>query len=358
MRPLLEAKGVRRRRGPKFVLDVHELTIEQGEILSILGPSGSGKSTLLEVVGLVEEPDEGTIIFEGAKVSSRSRAHRLHITTVLQSVPLFSGTVAHNIEYPLRLRGLSTAERRSRVDEVLGLIDMEGTADRPVAQLSGGEAQRVGLARALASKPKLLLLDEPLAHSDEPLRERLALTLKRVAKDWGFSIVWVTHDRSEALRIADRVAAMSQGKVLQIDSPMALIARPVDAHVAAIVGTENVWEGEVVRQASGLATVRVFKQEIEVQSAFSEGSKVLLLLRPEDVTVTMEEPAGVAPRNRFRATLSEAVYGVGIVKLFLKGPFGLVALLTRRSFEELDLKVGQSLWCSFKATACHALLRY
>jgi ABC-type Fe3+/spermidine/putrescine transport system ATPase subunit len=355
---LLEARGVRRRRGPKFVLDVEELSIEHGEILSILGPSGSGKSTLLEVVGLVEQPDEGVVLFEGTEVSPRSRAHRLRITTLLQSVPLFSGTVAHNVEYPLRLRGLSATDRLRRVDEVLKLVDMEGSADRPVAQLSGGEAQRVGLARAIASRPNLLLLDEPLAHSDEPLRERLALTLKRIAKDWGFSIVWVTHDRSEALRIADRVAAMSHGRVLQIDSPMSLITRPVDAQVAAIVGTENVWEGEVIGQTSGLATVRVSQQELDVQSPFLEGSKVFLLLRPEDVTVTREEPAGIAPRNRFRATLADAVQGVGTVKLFLKGPFGLVALLTRRSFEELDLKVGQSLWCSFKATACHALLRY
>lgn len=358
MIPLLEARDLRRRQSTGFVLNVPELAIRNDEIVSILGPSGSGKSTLLKVLGLIEDADDGELIFEGERVSSKSRSPRLRISSLLQSVPLFSGTVAHNVGYPLRVRGVSSEECGSVIREVLDLVAMTGTEDRPVAQLSGGEGQRVGLARALAAKPRLLLLDEPLAHSDEPLRESLALTLKRTAKEWGFSLVWVTHDRSEALRIADRVAVMAGGRLLQIDSPLELITRPVDAQVAAVVGTENIWEGTVVNSNSGLATVRVSAVDVDVKSSLAVGSEVLILLRPEDVTVTTMEPGGIVPRNRFPASITDAIHGIGTVKLLLAGPLAVVGLMTRQSFEELGLSPGRSVWCSFKATACHVLRRY
>lgn len=358
MIPLLEARNLRRRRSSLFELDVPELVIGSDEIVSILGPSGSGKSTLLRVLGLMEDADDGDLIFEGQPVSSKSRSARLRISSLLQSVPLFSGTVAHNVGYPLRVRGAAGEVRGPNVSEALDLVGMTGTENRPVAQLSGGEAQRVGLARALAAKPRLLLLDEPLAHSDEPLRESLALTLKRTAKEWGFSLVWVTHDRSEALRIADRVAVMAEGRLLQIDSPLELITRPADTQVAAVVGTENIWEGAVVHSNAGLASVRVSGIDLEVESSLGAGSDVLILLRPEDVTVTTEEPVGVVPRNRFPASVTEAIHGVGTVKLLLDGPIAMVGLMTRQSFEDLALGIGSSVWCSFKATACHVLRRY
>lgn len=358
MIPLLEARGIRSRRAPGFLLNVQELTIHNDEIVSILGSSGSGKSTLLKILGLIEDADEGELLFEGERASSKSHSQRLRVSSLLQSVPLFSGNVAHNVEYPLRIRGVSQGDRVARVREALALVGMNGSEDRAVAQLSGGEAQRIGVARALAAKPKLLLLDEPLAHSDEPLRESLALSLKKTAKEWGFSLVWVTHDRSEALRIADRVAVMAGGRLLQIDSPLEVISRPADAQTAAIVGTENIWEGELVSLHAGLAKVRISGHDLDVESSLPPGSEVLLLLRPEDVTVTTEEPAGVVPRNRFRASITDAIHGVGTVKLLLKGPLDIVGLMTRQSFEELRLTVGGSVWCSFKATAFHVLSRY
>lgn len=358
MIPLFEARDLRRRVSSRFVLDVPELAIGDEEIVSILGPSGSGKSTLLKIIGLMEDADSGELIFEGQQVNAKSRFPRLRIASLLQSVPLFSGTVAHNVGYPLRVRGVSSDQREPIIREVLELVGMTGNEERPVAQLSGGEAQRVGLARALAAKPRLLLLDEPLAHSDEPLRESLALSLKRVAKEGGFSLVWITHDRSEALRIADRVAVMAGGKLLQIDSPLELITRPADAQVAAVVGTENIWEGDVVRSNAGLARVRVGNIDLEVESSLPSGSEVLILLRPEDVTVTSDKPVGVVPRNQFPVSIGDAIHGVGTVKLLMKGPLDVVGLMTRQSFEDLGLSIGGSVWCSFKATACYLLRRY
>lgn len=357
MIPLLEARGLRRSRPPNFLLDIEELTVHEVEIVSILGPSGSGKSTLLSLLGLVEPADQGELVFSGLPVGPRSRSQRLEMAALLQSVPLFSGTVSHNVAYPLKIRGISSIERRRRVEQALEQVGMQGSEQRSVAELSGGEAQRVGLARALAAKPRLLLLDEPLAHSDEPLRESLGLTLRRSAKEQGFSIVWVTHDRSEALKIADRVAVLGGGRLLQVDAPLDLLVRPVDPQVAAIVGTENIWEGEIAESNEGLARVRASGEVIEAESSLGPGTQVLILLRPEDVTVTTAQPSGVVPRNRFRASITDAIHGVGTVKLTLRGSLPLVALMTRQSFEELGLAVGQGVWCSFKATACHLLRR-
>ncbi|MGH9194467.1 MAG: ABC transporter ATP-binding protein, partial [Acidimicrobiia bacterium] len=197
MTAFLEAHNIHRSYGRALNLQVNEVSVGSGQVLSVLGPSGAGKSTLLRILGLLEAPDAGEISIQGKRVTHRSLRVRRRIATVLQSSPLWSGTVISNVEFGLRIRGVGGRERRALAEQALNEVGLAGLEERPVAEISGGQAQRVGLARALAVEPEMLLLDEPLAHIDEPLRENLAFDLRKYTQRTGCTTLWVTHDRAE-----------------------------------------------------------------------------------------------------------------------------------------------------------------
>jgi putative spermidine/putrescine transport system ATP-binding protein len=213
------------------------LTVAEGEILALLGPSGCGKTTLLRLIAGLETPDAGgRVLFDGADVT-RLPIERRNVGMVFQSYALFPNmTVAGNVGYGLRVRGAPRREIAERVAEVLALCDATELADRPVTQLSGGQSQRVALARAVAVRPRVLLLDEPLSALDAALRERLRDELATLLRRLAITAVFVTHDQAEALAIADRVAVMRAGRVLQADAPRALYAQPADDWIARFVG--------------------------------------------------------------------------------------------------------------------------
>ncbi len=213
------------------------LTVPRGEILALLGPSGCGKTTLLRLIAGLERPDPGgRVLFDGRDVT-RQPVEKRHVGMVFQSYALFPNmTVAGNVGYGLRVRGAPRAEIDARVAEVLALCDAGGLAHRRVDQLSGGQRQRVALARAVAVRPRVLLLDEPLSALDAGLRERLRDELATLLRRFAITAVFVTHDQAEALAVADRVAVMRQGRIVQADAPRALYARPADAWVARFVG--------------------------------------------------------------------------------------------------------------------------
>ncbi len=213
------------------------LSIPEGEILALLGPSGCGKTTLLRLIAGLDRPDPGgRVLFDGHDVTGLPVEKR-NVGMVFQSYALFPNmSVAGNVGYGLRVRRATQAQIASRVTEVLALCDAEALADRRVDQLSGGQRQRVALARAVAVRPRVLLLDEPLSALDAGLRERLRDELATLLRRFAITAVFVTHDQAEALAIADRVAVMRAGRIVQADSPRALYAAPADAWVARFVG--------------------------------------------------------------------------------------------------------------------------
>ncbi|MDK3016499.1 ABC transporter ATP-binding protein [Pseudodonghicola flavimaris] len=214
-----------------------DLQIEQGEIVSLLGPSGCGKTTLLRIIAGLETPDPGaTVRFDGEDVTALPVEKR-QVGMVFQSYALFPNmSVRKNIGYGLKMQNLPKAEIAARVEEVIALCRLEPYADRPVTALSGGQRQRVALARAVAPRPRLLLLDEPLSALDAALRGQLRDELALLLRSFGITAIFVTHDQDEAMAIADRVAVMSHGRVVQIGTPEALYRNPATAFVARFVG--------------------------------------------------------------------------------------------------------------------------
>ena len=227
-------------------LQATDLVIPAGEVLVLLGPSGCGKTTLLRLIAGLERPDPGgTVRFDGEDVTALS-VERRQVGMVFQSYALFPNmTVAENVGYGLKLRGVPRAARAAEVARLLDLVGLAEFAGRRIDRISGGQRQRVALARAIAIKPRVLLLDEPLSALDAALRERLRAEIAALLRAFGTTAVYVTHDQAEAMAIGDRVAVMSRGRIAQIGTPEEVYARPASRFVAEFVGTSNRLSGAV-----------------------------------------------------------------------------------------------------------------
>jgi putative spermidine/putrescine transport system ATP-binding protein len=233
---------IRKTYGDVVAVDGVELSVARGEFFTLLGPSGSGKTTTLRLIAGFERPDAGRIELAGTDVTRRAPYER-DVNTVFQDYALFPHmTVAENVGYGLRVRGVPRRERRARVEEVLRRMRLPEVGERKPLQLSGGQRQRVALARALVNRPRVLLLDEPLGALDLKLRQEMQLFLKSLQQDLGITFVYVTHDQDEALTMSDRLAVFDRGRIQQIGSPAEVYERPASMFVAGFVGVSNVVE--------------------------------------------------------------------------------------------------------------------
>ena len=237
---LLEVRGITKAFDGHPALDGIDLAMDDAEILALLGPSGCGKTTLLRIVAGLETPDAGTVAFHGEDMT-RIPAHLRRFGLMFQDYALFPHlNVRDNIAYGLKLKGLDRRKIERRVEELLNLVNLQGFGPRGVTELSGGERQRVALARSLAPDPRLLMLDEPLAALDRALRDHLGLEIRSIIKQVGIPAILVTHDQSEAFAMADRVAVLHGGRILQCDTPSALYENPADEVVARFIGLDNI----------------------------------------------------------------------------------------------------------------------
>ena len=251
---LLGIDQVNKRFGAVTALDAVSIDIRENEFFALLGPSGCGKTTLLRILAGFEMPSEGRILLDGNDIA-RVPPNRRPVNLMFQSYALFPHmTVRANISYGLEMERLPAAEIRSRVDAMLETTQLAGLADRKPDQLSGGQKQRVALARALVKRPRLLLLDEPLGALDKKLRGAMQLELKRLQHEVGITFVVVTHDQEEALVMADRVAVLRNGRLLQCDTPHAIYERPADRFVADFIGVMNFLPGRANGDGLDLAS--------------------------------------------------------------------------------------------------------
>jgi molybdopterin-binding protein len=353
----LSLRGLRCVRGGRTILDIATLDVCDGETLAVLGPNGAGKSTLLQLIALLEKPDGGEILMDGRSAGQDRLALRRRMALVFQEPLLLDTTVEGNVVSGLSLRGVARSDRSVRVRAWLQRFGIEGIAKRSARTLSGGEAQRTSLARALVLEPELLLLDEPFAALDSPTRQALTDDLERVLMEAKCTTLLVTHDRAEALRLGHRVAVLMDGRVRQIGTPDEVFGSPADEEVAAFVGVETIVRGRLHRADDGLAQVAVGEREVTAASLLEEESDVLVCLRPEDVILAPpDEPdARTSARNHMPATVKRVVTSGPYVRVELDAGFPVVALITRQAREELGIEPGARVSATFKATAVHLI---
>ena len=292
--------------GRTLVVKDLNISIGRGEFLTMLGPSGSGKTTCLMMLAGFEVPTHGEIRLDGQPINDIP-PHKRGIGMVFQNYALFPHmTVAENLSFPLEVRGIGKEERESKVRRALEMVQMEEFTNRLPGQLSGGQQQRIALARALVFEPELVLMDEPLGALDKQLREHMQYEIKHLHERLGITVVYVTHDQSEALTMSDRIAVFNDGVIQQLSTPEDLYERPENSFVAQFIGENNKLEGEVVALEGDVATVRLADGALTKALAVrveGPGSPTLLSLRPE--RVQLGESGG---ENRADAEMLELIY--------------------------------------------------
>ncbi len=356
--PAFVAEGLVVRYGGRRVLDVDRLSLVPGRTLALLGPNGSGKSTLLRVLALLERPAEGRLMLLGEGVApgeSRRLALRRRIATVFQAPLLTDATVAENVALGLRFRGIRGAGTAARVSRWLERLGIGHLARQRARTLSGGEAQRVSLARAFVVEPELLFLDEPFASLDLHGREALALELEAILRESKIATVLVTHERAEAMMLGDEVAVLMEGRVVQRDVMRVVLSQPVSEAVARFLGVENLFRVRVGPHPGEEGEVELAGQRFFLPLSPDILDTAVLCLRAEDVHLS---PSATPPDSgsvRLAARVERMVpFGVPW-RIHLDAGVPLVALAAQRTVERLRLEPGTELVASFDPARVHAV---
>ncbi|MGF6571738.1 putative spermidine/putrescine transport system ATP-binding protein [Paraburkholderia sp. GAS333] len=334
--------GISKSYGNSVALHTTDFTVRKGEFLSLLGPSGSGKSTILNIIAGAVAPSTGSILLDGKDVSTVPPRER-GLGMVFQNYALLPHlNVFDNVAFPLRIRGVAKSEIQQRVRNALERVGLTGYENRKPREMSGGQQQRVGIARCIVYSPSVILMDEPLGALDKKLRDQLQGEIKRLHRDLGTTLVYVTHDQEEALNLSDRVCLMNGGRIAQLGTPDELYFEPVSEFVADFVGESNLLEGVVVSDDTVAINA---KWSIKVRSTegHSIGSKVKVLVRPEKISVLDDnetDVTGAGGANECTGVISQISFVGGMTRFELTttdGPTLLVKTISARAAERSPL---------------------
>ena len=348
----IEIDGLVKRFGAVTAVDSVSLAVEPGEFLALLGPSGSGKTTILMAIAGFEYPDEGRIRVGGEDITWVPPSRR-NLGMVFQKYTLFPHmSVLENIAFPLKMRGVGRAEREERARAALSTVRLDGYGDRKPSQLSGGQQQRVAIARAIVYKPRVLLMDEPLSALDKNLREEMQIETKHLQREIGVTVVFVTHDQTEALTMADRVAVLDHGRLQQIGSPHDLYETPRTAFVAGFIGETNFCPGRALSacgagQRIGITLDGGHAVEATAVGPLADGARVRIAIRPERLSLAN---AG----SGLPARVEEAIYAGNATTLLLATPFGQTLRLRVPAGAAASPGVGETVGLSWRAEDARA----
>jgi len=353
----LQINNLRKTYGDFTAVKDIQLNIHKGEFLTLLGGSGSGKTTtLLSVAGFLE-PTSGEILLNGDSIIDKP-AHKRNIGMVFQQYSLFPHmTIFDNVAFPLKMRKIGKAEMKEKVQNILSLVELEDFAKRKPNQLSGGQQQRVALARALVFEPNILLMDEPLAALDKKLRETMQMEIRELHEKLGLTIIYVTHDQEEALKMSDRIAVFNEGSIEQIGTPEDLYDRPDSQFVAQFLGNSNAIHGKIVESNDGYATIEnaqdvTFKATTDF--SFNKGDSVVAMIRPEKVDISKTKKDAM---NRIKATVSEMIYLGESYRYILKTAVGEEVVVKKqiRYVDETVFQIGDTVYVTWEQDNAVAL---
>ncbi|MGR4843754.1 ABC transporter ATP-binding protein [Rhizobium sp. LARHSG275] len=355
-KPFISIKNVTKRFGNFTAVDNLSLDIYHREFFALLGASGCGKSTLLRMLAGFEQPTSGEVVLDGTDMAG-TPPYRRPVNMMFQSYALFPHmTVEKNIAFGLRQDGMAKDEMTDRVLQMLKLVKLEQFASRKPNQLSGGQRQRVALARSLAKRPKVLLLDEPLGALDKKLREETQFELMDLQQNLGLTFVVVTHDQEEAMTMADRIAVMSHGKVVQVATPAEIYEAPNCRFVADFIGDVNIFDGKVASSGNGTVEISVdsgFSVRVAASETPSAGSAVGFAIRPEKMRVGRTPPAN-ASVNAARGELWDIAYLGDMTVFHVKLQSGKVVKASSLNAQRLvddPFTYDQDVWVSFDENA-------
>jgi putative spermidine/putrescine transport system ATP-binding protein len=347
--PFIRFEKVSKSFGTLTVVDGLDLAIAKGEFVSLLGPSGSGKTTILMMLAGFEKPTNGTIRVDGRRVDGLP-PHKRNMGVVFQSYALFPHmSVAENVGFPLKMRGLARAAAGERVKRALDMVQLGGLSERRPAQLSGGQQQRVALARALVFEPEVVLMDEPLGALDKKLRERMQLDIRQLHRRLGLTIVFVTHDQTEALTMSDRIAVLNHGRIEQVGRPVEIYDRPATRFVAEFVGETNFLVGTVKERSGERAVVDLDNGctfSVQAGNGVQPGAHVGLSVRPERIKLGGRR----APANTIAGAVRDVVYHGDHLQLVLDADGQ--ALLVKADRGDRAPRIGERLEVSFAPDDC------
>ena len=356
---LIETVNLCQRYGERDILKNVNLRIDRGEVFALIGPTGAGKTTLLRLIDLIDEPASGKIFFDGVDAAAPAAVRlgmRRRMAFVLQKPVVFNVSVHDNIACALRWRGVRGSKLKEKVNHITDVVGLSDYGNRNARQLSGGEVQRVAIARAMAIEPEVLLLDEPMANLDPLSAARIEELISSIIRRYATTIIMATHDLSQGQRLADRMAVMMGGELLQTGSSKDVFTSPRNREVAEFVGVENIIDGVIASSEDNMVTLESRGRSIEAISDYPVGAEVCACIRPEDITLTLSRISSSA-RNSFEGEITWLVNMGPLTRVEVQCGFPLVAMVTKRSAEEMGLNKGKKIYATFKATGVHVIRR-
>jgi tungstate transport system ATP-binding protein len=357
---MIGIEAVTKKFGDSEILNKIDLTIQKGEIFTLIGPSGSGKTTLIRLINLLDIPTSGKIVFDGTDTSAHEKVRlsiRRRMGMVFQKPAMLNTTVAENVAFGLKFRGLEKSQIEKRVRAALDLVGLSDFSSRRATTLSGGEMQRVSIARVMVTEPDVLLLDEPTANLDPVASESIENLIFRINKELHTTVILSTHDMLQGQRLADRIGVIMDGRIVQVGTTNDIFYHPSGRDIARFVGIETILNGIVTTNDGGHATIDSGNAIFEAITTIPPGQRVILYIRPEEVTIAVKDGdlPKTSARNQLIGTITKMVPFGPFIRITVDCGSALTALITRRSSDELGLTVGMTVIAGVKATAIHVL---